>query len=403
MDPFTGWDISVNSTDPGAINATSISLTPNLFSANFSSFTFTELINCVNGGAGIPIGQPGNIGCTLADSPAGQDIVHSSGFGLGSPPMTTPASGVLFTITYTSFGGPSSTIGIFNDVIINGGPNPVEHATNNGIYGQGRLINVDFTWNPIAPIQGLPVVFNGSISSDPNPGSRIVSYSWNFGDGTPANYTAQPITQHIYKRSASQPLSVLLFVTDNHMPIGFKNLKTKTLRGILPPFHDLLASGIGVSPTERDRVLAGTILTIEPFVVNNGTFPETGFNVSVSVDGGLLDKDHAQFTAGNLAPGGTWIPRFTWDTSGLVPGTYEIREFVPPLTAPNGTVIEKTTSNNIAVHLVRIVDPFQASFIPFTAPELAGLIVVVLVAVVVARMLMKRTQLKMKRLSEELA
>ncbi len=404
MDPFNGWDISLNSTDPAAINATSVSVTPNLFSANFSSFNFFTLINCVNGGAGIPAGQPGNIGCSLADSRAGQDLVHVAVVGLASPPMATPVSGVLFTITYTSYGGPSSTIGIFNDAIGNDTPNPVEHTTNNGIYGQGRLINIDFAWTPLAPIQGLPVVFNASTSSDPNPGGRIIGYTWDFGDHTDISsviaHTSNSTIQHVYKLSEGNPLQVLLFVTDS---LGFKNLRTKTLQGIQKPFHDLLAAGIRVSPTERDRVLAGTILTIEPFVVNDGTFPETGFNVSVSVDGGRLDKDHAQFTAGNLTRGGAWIPRFTWDTSGLVPGTYEIRDFVPPLTAPNGTVIEKTTSNNMAVHLVRIVDLFQASFIPFTAPEFAGLIVVVLVVVVVARMLMKRTQLKMKRLSEELA
>ncbi len=395
MDPFSGWDIMVNSTDTDALNPSDFSITPNLFAANFSQSPLpVELTHCVNN-----IGTGCN--AVLGD---GQGVVHSAAALFGLPPMSTPVSGVLFTITYTVGSGASSTIGIFNDVISNGTPNDIVHATNNGIYGLGRLINIDFTWNPTVPIQGLPVVFNASTSSDSNPGGRIISYSWSFGDHNDISsvvvYTSNSTVQHVYKLSEGRPLQVLLFVTDN---LGFKNLRTRTLQGIQKPFHDLLASGIRVSPTERDRVLAGTILTIEPFVVNNGTFPETGFNVSVSVDGGRLDKDHAQFTAGNLTRGGTWIPRFTWDTSGLAPGTYEIRDFVPFLTAPNGTVIEKTTSNNMAVHLVRIVDLFQASFIPFTAPEFAGLIVVVLVAVVVARMLMKRTQLKTKRLSEELA
>ncbi len=385
MDPFNGWDIMVNSTDTGAINATDFSIAGNLMQANYSQ-TPREFVHCVNN-----VGT----GCGVADGPG---IVHSSALIFAPAPMSAPVSGLLFTITYKAFGGPSTTIGIFNDLIVNGaeGANAffVEHAVSNSIYGKGELINIDFTWEPLVPIQGDPVLFNASKSSDPNAG-RIVSYSWNFGDGN-ITYTANPTIQHVFKRSEGRPLSILLFVTDN---LGFKNLKTKALQGVQRPFHDLLASGINVSP--GDSILAGTVLTIEALVVDNGTFPETGFNVSVSVEGKLLGT--AGFTGRNLTRGGTWTPQFKWPTFGLAPGTYEIDSFVPPLTNSTGQVIEKTVSNNMAVHIVRIITPFQASFIPFTMPEFIGLIITVLAAVVVARGLVQRAQLKRRRLSEELA
>jgi PKD repeat protein len=41
-----------------------------------------------------------------------------------------------------------------------------------------------FTFSPAAPVQGSPVSFDGSGSSDPNAGATITSYSWNFGDSS---------------------------------------------------------------------------------------------------------------------------------------------------------------------------------------------------------------------------
>jgi PKD repeat protein len=58
------------------------------------------------------------------------------------------------------------------------------------------------------PIGGSPVAFNGSASNEP--GGSIVSYSWNFGDGSTAGSGATP--SHTY--SASGMYTVGLTVTD---------------------------------------------------------------------------------------------------------------------------------------------------------------------------------------------
>ncbi len=144
VDPFNGWDMMVK-TDPTAINATStasLAVTPNLLSANFSTFLFFELIHCVNGAG---------TGCTIDDGPG---IVHSAIVGFGPPPMTSPVSGVLFTITYTAGSNAAGFVHIFNDIISDGTPTPVAHTDQDGVYG----VPPDFTIaaSPASP-SSIPV------------------------------------------------------------------------------------------------------------------------------------------------------------------------------------------------------------------------------------------------------
>jgi len=68
-----------------------------------------------------------------------------------------------------------------------------------------------FTYSPTAPYVGDIVTFNASDSYDPD--GYIVSYLWDFGDGSlPVNKTT-PTTTHIYVASGN--CTVVLSVTDN--------------------------------------------------------------------------------------------------------------------------------------------------------------------------------------------
>lgn len=65
-----------------------------------------------------------------------------------------------------------------------------------------------FTFSPSAPVMQTDVTFDGSLSTDSD--GRIVTYAWNFGDGTAG---AGATVQHRYTKSGSY--SVTLTVTDD--------------------------------------------------------------------------------------------------------------------------------------------------------------------------------------------
>jgi len=83
-----------------------------------------------------------------------------------------------------------------------------------------------FTVDPPQPIQKLVATFNASKSYDPD--GNIVSYSWNFGDGTPVVNETDPITTHIFQLPGDR--TVTLTVTDNS---GLTN-STSQLIKVLP-------------------------------------------------------------------------------------------------------------------------------------------------------------------------
>jgi glucose/arabinose dehydrogenase len=58
----------------------------------------------------------------------------------------------------------------------------------------------------------LPVTFDGSLSSDPDPGDTIVNYEWAFGDGSPIVNTPSATTSHAY---AAGTYTASLRVTDD--------------------------------------------------------------------------------------------------------------------------------------------------------------------------------------------
>jgi hypothetical protein len=123
MQRFTGWDISVSS-NKSAINPASVSITGNLFQANFSA-TVNVVANCVNGQG---------TGCLPTDGPG---IIHSAAAVLGQPslPANGTLNGLLFTITYTAAAGKFSPVTIFRDTFENGTTTPIPHTAISGIYG----------------------------------------------------------------------------------------------------------------------------------------------------------------------------------------------------------------------------------------------------------------------------
>lgn len=76
-----------------------------------------------------------------------------------------------------------------------------------------------FTFSPVKPYAGNTIVFDGSASNDPD--GQIVSYAWNFGDGSSGSGVT---TTHIYTKPGT--FKVSLEVTDNK---GAKGSSSKTI------------------------------------------------------------------------------------------------------------------------------------------------------------------------------
>ncbi|MDH7607626.1 MAG: PKD domain-containing protein [Candidatus Bathyarchaeota archaeon] len=88
----------------------------------------------------------------------------------------------------------------------------------------------DFYWTPYYPQRGETVTFDASVSTPD--GGTIVSYAWNFGDGTPIVEENDPITTHVY--AAAGDYTVTLNVTDSE---GRWDTETKIVTVVLRRYY----------------------------------------------------------------------------------------------------------------------------------------------------------------------
>jgi PKD repeat protein len=169
-----------------------------------------------------------------------------------------------------------------------------------------------FTYSPSTPVTGSPVSFDGSSSSDPNPGGFITAYHWNFGDGSGGS-GARP--SHTYAHAGSY--TVTLTVT------GKSGLTATT----------------------------GRVLTVQTAASPHAAFsysphnPRPGhtvtFDASSSSDpnaGGFITSYHWSFGDGSTGSG--WLPQHTYAHSG----SYTVK-----LTITDGFGLSSSTQQTVAV------------------------------------------------------
>ena len=129
---------------------------------------------------------------------------------------------------------------------------------NPNAYGNGRLIlsppstpnqppAAVFSVSPTSPVAGTVASFNGSASNDPD--GSIVSYLWNFGDGTT---DSGPTASHIYASPGTY--TVQLTVTDNDGSSDSTNAQLM----VLSPANQPPTAAFSVSPTSP---ITGTVAT----------------------------------------------------------------------------------------------------------------------------------------------
>jgi len=285
---------------------------------------------------------------------------------LGAYPGVT-GSGVLFTVTFTVKAAGVSALNLYKTIILDGA-GCVYNSTDVG----GPIVEFDgdfHTTLPVAsfiftpdtygrPMPGEIVTFDASASYDPD-GGPIVSYSWDFGDGTSGTGM---IATHIYDNVTSfgpdEPYAVTLTIVDDD---GATNTGS---RDVHVKLHDIAVLEIVAAPLE---VLLGDIVTINATVLNNGTHPEM-FNVTIYRN----DTPIYTRTVMDLLPGTNDTLTFEWDTTEVARGTYVISAYaylVEPL--PGLKYIarpgeEEDTSDNKLVGNPIVVTPI----LPRTIGEL---------------------------------
>lgn len=166
-----------------------------------------------------------------------------------------------------------------------------------------------FTYSPEHPLVGEPTAFDASLSTAD--GGTIISYAWNFGDGTHELYISANLTDtaaHIYTTTGTYP--VTLNVTDSEG-------KSDATRATVTVYsHDIAI--IDVIPEEHE-VKAGETLKINVTVANHGNLQET-FDVTVRYN----ETEIQTKTVRNLAEGNSTTLTFNWNTTNVPEGTYII-------------------------------------------------------------------------------
>ena len=92
-----------------------------------------------------------------------------------------------------------------------------------------------FTYSPAAPLVNEMVTFNASLSTADN--GTIISYYWDFGDGSPRVTEADPITNHTYTTFGN--FTVTLTITDSE---DLTDAFSDTIRILIAPVADFTYS-----------------------------------------------------------------------------------------------------------------------------------------------------------------
>lgn len=162
----------------------------------------------------------------------------------------------------------------------------------------------NFTYSPNRPKINETVTFNASTSYDQD--GTIVSYEWNFGDGS--NGTGEIVT-HQYVASGVHQVN--LTVTDDTA-----SNDTYTDDVTVRYTNDIKVINVKISKTE---VTAGEIVSINATALNRGSITES-FTITAYYDDTIIDEKPVT----NLDPDAEVTKTFSWDTTGVAEGIYQI-------------------------------------------------------------------------------
>jgi len=183
-----------------------------------------------------------------------------------------------------------------------------------------------FTCTTEEPLINRPVAFDASESNDPD--GEIISYEWDFGDGTREIYVKDvnltDTATHVYTDAGTY--TVNLTVTDNHLASdSFSDDVTVSTK------RDIAVVRVAcyrpeVMETPLDKAYIGETLNVSIVVRNEGTQSET-FNLTVHYDGTLIEELTTKvenLPPGDQAPHNKRSIGVFWDTTPLSAGNYTV-------------------------------------------------------------------------------
>ncbi len=180
------------------------------------------------------------------DNPNAQVSVGSTLF--GNVPGET-GGGRLARIRFQVLDTGNCTLDLFNTDMINSAGGHISHSVEDGIF-YTNYPRAKFTYSTTFPVTGENVTFNASSSYDPD--GIIVSYDWDFGDGS---YGTGVVTTHAYVAEGSYTVS--LQVIDND---GFSDTAQATIHARAPvlayvtvPYHPQI-TGYYCGPASLEMV-----------------------------------------------------------------------------------------------------------------------------------------------------
>jgi hypothetical protein len=298
--------------------------------------------DCVNGAG---------LGCALSVDRAG---VVTFGEALLGAATSDGASGTLFRVTFNVTGTGASQIHILQTLLglgINTSlavPKADGSFANKdcspGVFCKPAKAIFTTSTNGTA-VNNVPLTFDASNSTTPNLGAAIASYDWVWGDGSVLT-TGNSKTSHDYQFTGN--FLAVLRVTDSDGVEGFASAIIKVTR----VFFDLAISRLDFSPSFV--AFLGDQVNITAEVDNLSTQPENA-TVSIMLENTtLLAKKQFPMPLYGVA-----YLLFTWNTSRLNAGFYQIEARVDPIRNNVGQIIENVTSNDIRIDYFGLLKPAQ--------------------------------------------
>jgi PKD repeat protein len=191
---------------PGTYTVTFTATDPNGAQHSDAITVAVEAANVIPAAAYTGTPNPATVGAPLSfDGSASTDadgdpLTYSWDFGDGSP----ASSGVTTAHVYTAAGtynatltvndGNGGTNALVQPIVIAAAPPPANGPP-----------SASFTAPPSA-LEATSVSFNASASSDPE--GAALTYTWNFGDGTPIVTTSNPTTAHTFANSGTHVVTL---------------------------------------------------------------------------------------------------------------------------------------------------------------------------------------------------